>query len=270
VTLTEARRALYQAAPGEFVARRKELSAALRSGGDTAGATLLAASPKPSAHAWLANRLFADGALDDAFRAGEASRAAQAALMRGEIDPAGARRAAEAHAAALAVAVLRAEPAPPATLVKLRALLSAVTLRGSFAPYEPGCLAGDVELPSLEELAIGLVASPPAPPEPAPTAAPPDAERARAARVVAATSAWERAGDAQRAERAALDAAVVERDAAAREVGAARLALTEAEARLLAREAALTDREASLASSDQELARAAEALEAARTCANDP
>lgn len=278
-SLRDAREALYVAPPGEFVSRRKELSAQLKAAGDPAGAKLLAASPKPSAHAWVVNRLYADGALDAAFEAGAKSRSAQAALMRGELDHASAKRAQDAHRAALAAAVTRATPwlqsaglAPgPALSTKVSSLALAVTLRGSFAPYERGCLAGDVEPPSLEELASGLVSSTDAPVAAAPPAtvhAPPaledDAARLREARIADATHAWRAAVDAERAADEALAAAVGARDAAAGAVEAARAALQEREARARDCAAALADAEARARARQQEREAAAAALERAR------
>lgn len=257
----DARAALYVAAPSEFVARRKELAAQLKAKGDPAGAKLLGALPKPSAHAWVVNRLFADGALAPVFAAGTASRSAQAALMRGESDPATAKQAQEAHKATVAAACARATtllegseaPMTGALTGKVAALVMAITLRGSFAPYPDGCVAGDVELPSLEELASGLVSVPSSPTAPVGAAAndatPPPApvvviaptsnaeeearkraaeERARAQ--AEARRAWEAAAAAAAHARAARDGAKAALDDARAEVERAKAAWERARA----------------------------------------
>ncbi len=232
--LDEARRALYTAPLGEFVARRKALVSQLKAGGDPAGATLLAASPKPATHAWLVNGLFTRGALDAAFAEGARSRASQAALMRGESEPSAARAAQEAHRAAIAAAVADATSLAdgagvaltPALLARATALAHAVTLRGSFAPYERGCLAGDVELPSLEELASGLVETG-SPPAAAPTPAPrvDDAARLSAERLARAAITLQTARDAELHAADALAAATRARELAIGAVEAARVEL---------------------------------------------
>ncbi len=100
----EARLALYAASPADFVARRKELSAALKSAGDPGGARLLGAMPKPNAPAWAVNHLYRAGALAKVMQAGHENRRAQGNMAAGKLDAKGAREAQDAHRAALAEA----------------------------------------------------------------------------------------------------------------------------------------------------------------------
>ncbi|MBL8720825.1 MAG: hypothetical protein JNL79_32860 [Myxococcales bacterium] len=212
----EARLALYAASPADFVARRKELSAALKGAGDPGGARLLGAMPKPNAPAWAVNHLYRAGALAKVMQAGHDNRRAQGNMAAGKLDAKGAREAQDAHRAALAEAGKLARQAlsdaglggTDAVEAKVVALLQAISLRGSFAPYPEGCLAGEVESPSLDEMLDGLVDAPPAPVAPAPApvkaAAPPKVVEDPA--VLAARAAEARAKEAAEQERRRRDA----------------------------------------------------------------
>jgi len=211
----EARLALYAASPADFVARRKELSAALKSAGDPGGARLLGAMPKPNAPAWAVNHLYRAGALAKVMQAGHENRRAQGNMAAGKLDAKGAREAQDAHRAALAEAGRLARQAltdaglggTDAVEAKVVALLQAISLRGSFAPYPEGCLAGEVESPSLDEMLDGLVDAPPAAVAPAPAppkVAPPKVVEDPA--VIAARAAEARAKEAAEQERRRKDA----------------------------------------------------------------
>ena len=179
-----------------------------------------------------------------------------------------------------------AEAPTPATSSKVSTLVLAITLRGSFAPYPDGCLAGDVELPSLEELASGLVVAPwvalggggVATPGVMPVVVVPvvavdnavaveDAaaaeerrrEAARAAALAEATQLLEVAEGAARLSRDALVSAEGEREVARGALESARDALRAAEARETACDAAVGEAERGVAARerDVEAARAA-------------
>lgn len=214
----EARLALYAASPADFVARRKELSAQLKGAGDPGGARLLGAMPKPNAPAWAVNHLYRAGALAKVMQAGHENRRAQGNMAAGKLDAKGAREAQDAHRAALAEAGKLArqalgdagQGATDAVETKVVALLQAISLRGSFAPYPEGCLAGEVESPSLDEMLDGLVDAPAAAPvvvaPSAPKAAPPPKVVEDPA-AIAAREAEARAKEAAEQERRRRDAA---------------------------------------------------------------
>lgn len=289
----DARAALYAATPTDFVARRKELAAGLKAAGDPGGARLLGALPKPSAHAWAVNHLHRTGSLAKVMAVGHAHRLAQARMSRGQLDAKAARAAQDAHRAAVTEAAREGRAAlagaglggTDAIEGKIATLLQAVSLRGSFAPYAEGCLAGDVEPPSLDEMLDGLVEAPPAVAIPAATepAAAPAPDPAVAAARAEEARRREIEAEAQRkrdAARAAQKAVVEQREARARDArdardvakhraDRARVAVTEAEAALSRAKDALAQTEAHLratttevADAERELVTAQEALAA--------
>lgn len=80
--IDEAAAELYAGPPEAFTARRGELAAAARKGGDTAAAKEIGRLRRPTVSAWCLNVLVAgqDDALADVFEVAEALRRAQAAL----------------------------------------------------------------------------------------------------------------------------------------------------------------------------------------------
>jgi hypothetical protein len=269
--------ALYQLAPGDFVAARDALARELR-GVDRAAAQAVKRLSKPPLTAWALNRAVAlePGAGDELLAAAEAIRVAQG-------DPDGAEALATATAAraravarlrAAAVAALEGVGSPPgqAQLQRLQRSLHALAAwpPGPEAP-RLGRLSTDVDPPGFDQLAALLGASLPAvaarveaPAREAPSAEPrPDpleARRAEARRAVdAAEREWRRAETDEAAagraeaetrrqladaetERARLAAALIEAEAVESE--ARRRWSAESEAYAAARRLAETRREA--------------------------
>lgn len=218
----------------EFTAARNALAAVVKKEGDVARSKEIKAFSRPTASAWAANQLFRSHG--DAFNAllavGSDLRAAAAASLVGEgaLELRAAQRLQTGRIAALraeGASLLAASGQPPTTttLDRLSRSLQAISSRGSFAPYEAGCLCADVEPPSFEELAT-IVGSAPTPiqieapatkqsaPEP-----PPSSTRLRVIPKISDAQAKERA-TAIAALQEALDASKEKVDSVSREASA--------------------------------------------------
>lgn len=153
---------LFAFPPSEFTAARNALAATLKKEGDAARSKEIKALARPTPSAWAVNALFRTQG--DAFNAllavGADLRKFASASLRGEggVELRAAQRTQSERVAALkeqgvALLVASGQPATAATLERLGRSLQAISSRGSFAPYEAGCLCADVEPPSFDELA---------------------------------------------------------------------------------------------------------------------
>ena len=219
--MDEATRALFALPVAAFTAARNELATAVKKQGDAARSKEIKALARPSVSAWATNQLYRahEGAFAELLGAGEELRAAAAASLRGE--GADALRAAQKRQTELvhalrvhAEALLAADGhgANPATLERIGRTLVAISSRGSFAPFEPGCLSADVDPPGFDELAT-IVATAPQRPVAAPsTPSTPSTSTQTVAASAPEPSPEERAA-AEAKARAVLEATLREKEA---------------------------------------------------------
>jgi DNA repair exonuclease SbcCD ATPase subunit len=229
---------LYQAPHEAFVAERKRLSAALKAGGDKAGAARLVKLGRPPLSAWAVNQLW--------WQAGDQFARLLAAAQRlraGDQSASAERRDALATLKGRAASILvqAGHGANEGTLRRVATTLAALAASGGFEPDPPGALAADRDPPGFDVAALGgIPAQPPSPPAPraVPAPAPESTARARPAlRVVppprpeaapdlepsasAGTSAAEptepRASEHERAEQERLERERIERQQAEHE-----------------------------------------------------
>jgi hypothetical protein len=174
---------LYGASFDDFIGERKRLAAALKKGGDAAGAKTLAALAKPSRSAWAINQLHrrARTELDALLRAGVEVRDATLAGRSEAL--AGATQVQRAKLGELRrrAAEILAESGHSPTDALLKAVttnLQSLSAAGSFDPDPAGRLAKDRDPPGFDlfAAAAGLTAGTLAP-KPAPTAPPPPPEK---------------------------------------------------------------------------------------------
>lgn len=182
VTMDDRFAALFELPLAEFTAARNALAATVKKEGDAARSKEIKALARPSLSAWVVNKLFRSSgdAFNDLLDAGEKLRGAASSSAGADELRAAQKRQAEC------VAVLRAtgerwlkesgQAATPSTMDRVARSLQAISSRGSFAPYQAGCLCADVEPPSFDELAAVVGELPTATRAPAiqPTAAVPD------------------------------------------------------------------------------------------------
>jgi hypothetical protein len=140
---------LFRAPHDQFVAERKRLAAALRAGGDDAGAKRLAGLRRPTTSAWTVNQLW--WTARDAF---DAMLDAAARVRKGSPGATGDYRAALAALRKRAASVLAAagHGASDAILRRVAATLSALAANGGFDPDPPGALIVDRDPPGFEAL----------------------------------------------------------------------------------------------------------------------
>lgn len=223
--MDDSTRALFALPVAAFTAARNELAAAVKKEGDASRSKEIKALAKPSVSAWATNQLYRahEQAFTELLAAGEELRAAAAASLRGE--GADALRAAQKRQTELVHALrIHAEGllaadghgANPATLERIGRTLVAISSRGSFAPFEAGCLSADVDPPGFDELAT-IVATAPQRPVTGPSApstpsTPSTASTQAVAAPVPEPSPEERAA-AEAKARAVLEATLREKEA---------------------------------------------------------
>ena len=142
--------ALYDAPLAGFTAERKRLATELRESGLPDAADHLARLAKPTASAWVVNRIHRDapGELDALFAAGKRMRGGEVAAGRDQ-------RAVLARLHLRAGDILRegGHAASPAMLRRVATTLQALSAIGSFDPDPPGQLVQDRDPPGFDLLA---------------------------------------------------------------------------------------------------------------------
>jgi hypothetical protein len=248
--------ALYRAPLDKFVAERKRLASELKSGGDKAGATRLAALGRPPISAWTVNQLWweARDAFDELIAAGERLRA-------GNLAGTSAHREAMAELRARAETLLGAagHAATEATLRRIMTDLSAIGAAGSFDPDPPGALAGDREPPGFDVIGMAALEAAEAPAERHPRPKPDRKEAADAHRKNEADASLER----QARERLAHERRKAEEERARKRVECERLeaALRSAKAELKTRTHQVDRMRKELADAEKTVAQAEAAID---------
>ena len=154
---------LYQVPITQFVAERKRLADALKTGGDAKGAKQLLARHRPTISAWVVNQLYwhARDGFDELLATAEQ-------LRNGELSAQAAHRDALAKLRKRAATLLEegGHAANEATLRRVTTTLSALAAVGGFDPDPPGALAADRDPPGFEAVGIASPAPAPVAPEP--------------------------------------------------------------------------------------------------------
>jgi hypothetical protein len=250
---------LYQTPLADFVAQRKHLTAKLRAAGDTAAATRLAKSRRPTLSAWIVNQLYwhARDAFDDML-------AAAARLRKGDVGAAGEYREALARLRQRATVMLKnaGHGMTDATVRRAAGTLAAIAAEGGF-DEQPGTLAVDRDPPGFE--VIGSPAKSIAPETRAlPKDTAPATDERGNARVRAAAERQRIA--AHKAERRAVEQAEKKRQ---RELARRTSERRRLETALRAARADVTTRERALSSLQKELRAAETAVGDARQVVQD-
>ena len=224
---------LYGLAPGQFTARRDELSAEAKKAGDRDLAAAVKTLRRPSAAAFAVNLMARTRAerIDALIQLGGQMKAAQDALSGEELRALGRQRSLLIHAVTQEVRGVAHEAGHPVSDAVAREIET--TLEAAFAdPWAGQAVRQGRLVRALERSGLGsvdlegavagtLAASPPAPrSRPAPASDDQrEAERARALEWADRASAWaDEAADASAAAVAEHDAAVARRDGAESEV----------------------------------------------------
>lgn len=159
MTWDEALSTLHQAPHGDFVAERKRLSGALKSGGDKDAAGRLMKVGRPPISAWAVNQLWwhARAAFEDML-------ASAKKLKGGALDAMGEHKAAlrKLHERAKEILEQEGNAASLGTLARIDTTLSAIAAAQGFDPDLPGTLSEDRDPPGFAALGIAAV-GPPAP-----------------------------------------------------------------------------------------------------------
>ncbi len=160
MTWDEALSTLHQAPHGDFVAERKRLSGALKSGGDKDAAGRLMKVGRPPISAWAVNQLWwhAHAAFEDML-------ASAKKLKGGALDAMAEHKAAlrKLHDRAKEILEKEGNAASIGTLSRIDTTLSAIAAAQGFDPDLPGTLSEDRDPPGFAALGIAAV-GPPAPP----------------------------------------------------------------------------------------------------------
>jgi len=146
---------LYGAPLAAFVAERKRLAAELEQAGEEAAAEHIASLPKPTASAWVVNRLYRDARADV-----DALLDAGRRMRGGDLAATGDQRAALArlHQRAGEILLDGGHAASRSMLRRVTMTLQALSAAGSFEPDPPGQLSRDRDPPGFDLLA-GVVLS---------------------------------------------------------------------------------------------------------------
>jgi hypothetical protein len=147
---------LFQTPLDRFVAERKRLAAALKSDGDAAGATELAAMRRPTTSAWTVNQLWWEDR--DEF---DELLATATRVRKGDREATAAYREALGMLRKKAAAILQkaGHGANETILRRVTTTLTALAATGGFDPDPPGTLSADRDPPGFETVESRPVAA---------------------------------------------------------------------------------------------------------------